>query len=387
MSDKVCTINNFKDFNFSLFLTSLAPKLSSVVNANCKFDYQDVSNTYKKILSEIGVENINYNNFRKALLNYFKERESSYCTLEFAYKNGIGSPYQEPRKTTILDKVNLKFVLAYGFFVGIDNKQFVDIIKHLYVSSIAHGCRFIPTDTTVELDLNTVQFESFVSYIPYVEQLNYSKIQPVINSKYWYKFLECKLDFDRCLEKYKHMIEKYVIKDQELLSTRKDLIFQILNQNGQINVTNSYLESSINSINYQGISLFELSILQTLTVGSLKYDPHGSQLIGEENHIHKFRTMAKKRRPIQVVKKLAEICVILGYNAVVLEPSDDDIQDVINLIHSYIKHYNEIKYNLDEYIFLILTIGIDNAKIDIKQSENPNLFDPKNFNPKSMFKV
>jgi hypothetical protein len=387
MLDEVTTINNFKEFNFADFLASLAPKLIAVVNANCKLDYQDISKTYKNILSNIGIVNTNYINFRKALLLYFKEVEASYCTLEYTYPNGTKSIYHEQRKASILDKLNIKFILLHGFFVGIDNEYFVEVIKHIYVSSIAHGCRFIPTDTNTALSLEDVQFESYTNYLPFVTVLNYDKIQPIINSKYWYKFLEYKFIFDHCLEKYKDMIEKYVIKDADLIIERKQLIFDILNQNGQINVTNSYLECSINSINYSGISLFELSILQTLSVGCLKYDPHGTKLIGEESNISKFRTMAKKRTPIQVLKKLSEILIVLGYNAVMLEPSNEDIQDVVDLIHCFIKNFNEIKYNLDEYIFLILTIGIDNAKIDIKQGVNSSNMDPKFFDPKSMVKV
>jgi hypothetical protein len=387
MSDKVTTINNFKEFNFADFLASLAPKLNAVVNANCKLDYQDISKTYKIILSNIGIVNTNYINFRKALLLYFKELEASYCTLEYTYPKGTKSIYHEQRKASILDKLNIKFILLHGFFVGIDNEYFVDVIKHIYVSSIAHGCRFIPTDTNTALSLEDVQFESYTNYLPFVTVLNYDKIQPIINSKYWYKFLEYKFIFDQCLEKYKDMIEKYVIKDADLIIERKQLIFDILNQNGQINVTNSYLECSINSIHYSGISLFELSILQTLSVGCLKYDPHGAKLIGDQTNITKFRTMAKKRTPIQVLKKLSEILVVLGYNAVMIEPSDEDIQDVVDLIHCFIKNFNEIKYNLDEYIFLILTIGIDNAKIDIKQGVNSSLLEPKIFDPKSMVKV
>jgi hypothetical protein len=384
MTDKVTTISNFKEFNFEDFLASLAPKLNAVVNANCKLDYQDISKTYKNILSNFGIVNTNYVNFRKALLLYFKELEASYCTLKYTYTNGAKFIYQEQRKASILDRLNIKFILLHGFFVGIEYEFFVDIIKHVYISSIAHGCRFIPDNINATLSLQDVQFESYISYLPYVAKINYDKIQPIINSKYWYKFLECKLIFDQCLEKYKDMIEKYVIKDADLIIERKQLIFDILNQNGQINVTNSYLECSINSINYNGISLFELSILQTLSVGCLKYDPNGAKLIGEESNISKFRTMAKKRTPIQVLKKLSEILVVLGYNAVMLEPNDQDIQDVVDLIHYFIKNFNEIKYNLDEYIFLILTIGIDNAKIDIKQSLNSSHLEPKIFDPKSM---
>jgi hypothetical protein len=381
MSNKDIITTTFKDFNFAIFIATLGPKMNAVVNANCYLDYHDISKTYKSILENIGIDSNNYVSFRKAFHQFFKERDATKpITTTTSTENKI--VYIPPKRITIFDKYNWQFVFQYGFFPNINESQIILTLKDLYVSSMAHGCRFLPDDTNEDLDLERIQFESFVDYEPYVELIQYQKIESIVTSKNWYKFIECKLHFDSCFQKYSKMIERYVIQDAEVMATRKELIFQILNQNGEVNITNSYVDSSIESLNFNGISLFELSILQTLSVGSLKYDPHGSALIGKEDTIKKFKTIAKKRRPIQVIKKLSEIAVILGYNAVVVEPSDQDIQDVHDLILSFIKHFNEVKFNLEEYIQIILEIGIDNAKIDIK---TPGVIE--SINTKSMIKV
>lgn len=376
MSNKHALQPTFKNFNFAVFLSKLGPKMNAVVNANCDLEYQDTSKTYKTILNDIGIESTSYSSFRKALNSFFAEREEL---------NKINNNQQQPQKINIpKPKKSIvqaqffwPFVFKYGFFPGLSYIQFTTLIKHIYISALAHGCRFTPTDTNADLKIDEVQFESFSDYTYYVDLIDYQYIEPVVTSKFWYKFLECKYSFDYSFLKNTELIDQFVIHDPLILEGRKEMIMEALNQNGEVNITPSYIQASIESLAYPGNSLFKLSILQTLSLGSLKYDPYGTELVGNADSIKQFKALAKKKTPFQTIKKLTELAVILGYNAVVYEPCEKDILELIGYIQAFIKNYNEVRHFLEQTISIILEIGIKNTTIQINKLEFKDAVNPE----------
>ncbi len=379
MSNKDIIETTFKHFNFAMFIGTMEPKMHNVLNANCNFEYPDISKTYKSIIANIGIDSSNYSSFKKALLNFLKSqaRSITFTAVNNANPNDT-TTFLQTKKYSYDCDYNWQFVIIYGFFPTVSYKLLIDTLKDMYIGSVAHGCRFLPADSNTDLKLDETQFESFVDYTQFIDKIDYNRIDSIVTSKNWYKFIEYKLIFDHCFTKYSNMLNKYIVRDEQILSSRKELIFKVLNQNGEVKITNSYVDSSIGSLDYNGISLFELSILQTLAVGSLKYDPNGSELIGNHATIQKFKALYKKRRPIQILKKLAELLLVLGYNCIILDPTEGDIKDGHELISLFNKNFVEIRLNLEEYIGIILEIGIENAKINVQVPNEISVINTKN---------